>query len=64
LPASISERLNRTANEILAMPDVMERLAAGGMAPMPGSSKDASTFINDEVAKWSRVVKAGNISID
>jgi tripartite-type tricarboxylate transporter receptor subunit TctC len=64
LPASISERLNRIANEILAMPDVMERLAAGGMAPMPGSIKDASTFINDEVAKWSRVVKAGNISID
>ncbi|MEN3363648.1 MAG: hypothetical protein V7606_922 [Burkholderiales bacterium] len=64
LPASVSERLNATANEILAMPDVMERLTAGGMAPMPGSIKDASTFINDEVAKWSRVVKAGNVSID
>jgi tripartite-type tricarboxylate transporter receptor subunit TctC len=64
LPASVSERLNRTANEILAMPDVMERLATGGMAPMPGSIKDASTFINDEVTKWSRVVKAGNVSID
>lgn len=64
LPASVSERLNATANEILAMPDVLERLTAGGMAPMPGSIKDASTFINDEVAKWSRVVKAGNVSID
>jgi tripartite-type tricarboxylate transporter receptor subunit TctC len=64
LPASVSERLNATANEILAMPDVTERLTAGGMAPMPGSIKDASTFINDEVAKWSRVVKSGNVSID
>jgi tripartite-type tricarboxylate transporter receptor subunit TctC len=64
LPASISERLNRAANAILAMPDVKTRLAASGAVPMPGSMKDASNFINDEVAKWSHVVKVGNISID
>jgi len=61
LPASITERLNRASNDILAMPDVKTRLAAGAMAPTPGSVKDAVTFINDEVEKWSRVVKAGNI---
>jgi tripartite-type tricarboxylate transporter receptor subunit TctC len=64
LPAAVTERLNKAANEILAMPDVKERLAVGGMATMPGSVKDAATFINDEVAKWSEVTKAGNIKMD
>jgi tripartite-type tricarboxylate transporter receptor subunit TctC len=64
LPAAVTERLNKAANEILAMPDVKERLAVGGMATMPGSVKDAATFINDEVAKWSQVTKAGNIKMD
>jgi tripartite-type tricarboxylate transporter receptor subunit TctC len=64
LPAAVTERLNKATNEILAMPDVKERLAVGGMATMPGSVKDAATFINDEVAKWSEVTKAGNIKMD
>jgi tripartite-type tricarboxylate transporter receptor subunit TctC len=64
LPAAVTERLNKAANEILAMPDVKERLAVGGMATMPGSVKNAATFINDEVAKWSQVTKAGNIKMD
>jgi tripartite-type tricarboxylate transporter receptor subunit TctC len=61
LPAAIAERLNRAANTILAMPDVKARLAAGAMVTTPGSIKDAATFINEEVEKWSRVVKEGNI---
>jgi tripartite-type tricarboxylate transporter receptor subunit TctC len=61
LPASVSERLNRAINTILAMPDVKARLAAGAMVTAPGSTHDAVTFINEEVEKWSRVVKAGNI---
>ncbi|MET0941250.1 MAG: tripartite tricarboxylate transporter substrate binding protein [Mesorhizobium sp.] len=64
LPASVSERLNRAANTILAMPDVKARLAAGAMGTTPGSSKDAVTFINEEVEKWSHVVKAGNIKAE
>jgi tripartite-type tricarboxylate transporter receptor subunit TctC len=64
LPAAVTERLNKAANEILAMPDVKERLAIGGMATTPGSVKDASAFVSDEVAKWSRVTKAGNVKID
>ncbi|WP_026354581.1 Bug family tripartite tricarboxylate transporter substrate binding protein [Massilia niastensis] len=64
LPASVSERLNRTVNTILAMPDVKARLAAGAMVTTPGSVKDAATFINEEVEKWSHVVKAGNIKAE
>lgn len=64
MPAAIVERLNRAANTILAMPDVKARLAAGAMVTTPGSIKDAGTFINEEVEKWSRVVKAGNIKFE
>jgi tripartite-type tricarboxylate transporter receptor subunit TctC len=64
LPAAIAERLNRITNAILAMPDVKARLAAGAMVTTPGSIKDAATFINEEVEKWSHVVKAGNIKAE
>lgn len=61
MPPAIAERLNRAVNAILAMPDVKTRLAAGAMVTTPGSIKDAGSFVNEEVEKWSHVVKAGNI---
>jgi len=43
---------------------VRERFAATGNTAVPGSPADAQRFVDDEVAKWSKVVKAGNIKIE
>lgn len=64
LPAALVERLNRELQAILALPEVRERFAATGNTAVPGSPADAQRFVDDEVAKWSKVVKAGNIRIE
>ncbi|MFT3721800.1 Bug family tripartite tricarboxylate transporter substrate binding protein [Pseudorhodoferax sp.] len=61
LPAAVAERLNREVQHILALPEVRERFAATGNTAVPGTPADAARFVADEVAKWSRVVQAGNI---
>jgi tripartite-type tricarboxylate transporter receptor subunit TctC len=64
LPAAVVERLNRELQAILAQPEVRERFAATGNNAVPGTPADAERFIADEVGKWSKVVKAGNIRIE
>lgn len=64
LPPAIVSRLNQACQEILAQPDIRERLAALGVTPTPGSAADAHAFIAAEVGKWAPVVKAGNIRAD
>lgn len=64
LPAAVVERLNREVQAILQLPEVRERFAATGNSAVPGSPADAQRFIDNEVAKWSKVVQAGNIKIE
>ena len=37
------------------------RLAAIGVAPMPGSPADFGRLIADETEKWGKVIRAANI---
>lgn len=64
LPATIVERLNREVQAILELPEVRERFAATGNSAVPGTPADAQRFIDNEVAKWRKVVQAGNIKIE
>lgn len=63
MPAAVVERLNRELQVVLQQPEVLERFAATGNTTVPGTPADAQRFIDDEVAKWSKVVTAGNIRI-
>ncbi|MBI3068356.1 MAG: tripartite tricarboxylate transporter substrate binding protein, partial [Betaproteobacteria bacterium] len=49
---------------ILRSPKIMERLAHIGLEPV-GDRPDATVaYINSEIAKWAKVVKAANIKAD
>ena len=61
LPPAIVERLNREVNEILALPEVRERLASTGTEAMAGSPEQATAFVRGEIDKWGQVIKAGNM---
>jgi len=60
-PAEIVERLNREINAGLADPKLKGRLAEMGAWPLPGSPADAGKLINDEIEKWAKVIRSGNI---
>jgi tripartite-type tricarboxylate transporter receptor subunit TctC len=57
-------RLNKEINTILALPDVKARFATIGMEPVGGSPAQFAQFIQDDLSKWSELVKVRNIKAD
>ena len=63
-PPAIVARLNAEINKVLAMPDVREKFAAGGVAPVGGSSEEFAAFVRADYAKWGKIAKDSNIKIE
>ena len=57
-PQGIVEQLNKAVNELLAQPDVAQRLAADGAEPGTGTVAEFDKFIRAELDKWARAVKS------
>jgi hypothetical protein len=53
--------LNREINAGLVDPTLKARLAEMGAWTLPGSPADCGNLIAEEIEKWARVVRAGNI---
>ncbi|WP_159912582.1 tripartite tricarboxylate transporter substrate binding protein [Pantoea sp. 18069] len=64
MPADIVQKLNQACQEILAQPDVIARMTTMSNEPTPGTPAQAASFIAAEVARWTDVVKTGNIRIE
>jgi tripartite-type tricarboxylate transporter receptor subunit TctC len=60
-PAEIVQKLNQEINAGLNDPTFKTRLADMGAWALPGSTADAGKLIADEVDKWAKVIKTGNI---
>ncbi len=63
-PKEIVSRLNQALARIARHPDVQERLRADGMEPGHSTPEEFARIIAQDMAMWSKVVKAGNIKID
>lgn len=61
LPAPIAERLSSLVRKILLTQDMQERLAAGGASVIPSIPQEATSHIAEEIAKWTKVVRAAQI---
>ena len=64
LPAAMVKRINDDVNTVLAMPDVVERLAQYGAEDGGGSAEKFRAFIQSEQVKWAKVVKDAGIKPD
>jgi len=62
LPASIVTKLNAAVNAILTDPAVIVRLAAMGMAPIPGTPEAFARRIEDELVEMAKLMKVANIT--
>lgn len=60
-PQSIIDQLNKAANEALQDPKLRELMLSQGNEIGGGSPAEFAALIKSEVAKWSEVVKTGNI---
>ena len=55
-------KINGKVNEVLKMPEVRERLR--GAELIGGSPKEFAAFIDGEIAKWGKVVKASGAKVE
>jgi tripartite-type tricarboxylate transporter receptor subunit TctC len=63
-PMHIVNKLYQDVLNVLRLPDVKQRLSQNG-AEIVGSSPQAfSAYIEDEIAKWAKVVKASGLRAD
>jgi tripartite-type tricarboxylate transporter receptor subunit TctC len=64
MPAAIVTRLNSEVNAILQQPDVKERYAAEGADTAPNTPAWFASYMNAEVAKWAKIVRASGATAD
>jgi tripartite-type tricarboxylate transporter receptor subunit TctC len=63
-PAEIVEILNKAVNEALKDPKVIARLTENGGIPKPMSPAEFGKLVEDETAKWKKVVEFAGVSVD
>lgn len=63
-PKDIVATLSRQLAAALARPQVLEKLAALGIEAAPNSPEQFAALIQDDIARWSRVVRDAGIKAD
>ncbi len=63
-PKEIVSRLNQALARFLKQPDVQGGLRTDGVEPAHSTPEEYARVIAREIARWSKVVKAGNIKVD
>ena len=61
---ALARRINEDVNKALAMPDVIERLEASGAEDGGGSPEKFAQFIQADLQKWGKVIKAAGVKVD
>jgi tripartite-type tricarboxylate transporter receptor subunit TctC len=64
IPPAIVTRLNDELTRILAIPDIRDRLSAQGMDPSSMTPQAFSAYIDSEIGKWARVIKAAYVKAE
>jgi tripartite-type tricarboxylate transporter receptor subunit TctC len=63
-PGAIVHRLNEAIQTILQLPEVTEQLASEGGEVVGGTPKEFASYMEREIAKWTKVVKAAGIKAE
>jgi tripartite-type tricarboxylate transporter receptor subunit TctC len=63
-PKEIVDKLNHEINEALKDPGMLKKLGDLGGIPVSGTPADYGKFLTAETAKWEKVVRAANLSIE
>ena len=63
-PRDVVTRLNTEAVRILALPDVKANYANLGLVAVSSTSEQFSRYVQDEIVRWAKVVKASGARAD
>ena len=62
-PGEIIDLLHRTIAKIVAPRDFKDRLLALGFDPVASTPNQFADWIKDEIAKWGKVIREANITV-
>jgi tripartite-type tricarboxylate transporter receptor subunit TctC len=63
-PRDAVMKLNAEANRIMALPDAKSKLEEAGTQLDPGTPEKFAAFLNSEIAKYAKLVKAANVTLE
>ena len=63
-PRAVIAVLNEELNKAMQLPQIREKFSAQGFAASSNSPEQFSSFLRQEVDKWSRTVKASGATLD
>jgi tripartite-type tricarboxylate transporter receptor subunit TctC len=64
LPPDISAKLQAEIAKVMARPDMKERLNVLGFEPIASTSDRFAKYIDDEMAKYSKIIKDANLKAE
>jgi len=62
-PQPVIDKLNHTITQILSRPDIKTSWEAQGATPMVMTQAEFAAFMQGEVDKWAKVIKANHIAL-
>lgn len=63
-PKAIIDKLNEAVSKIASQPDVKQAWGKQGATPMVMTPAVFEKYLQDDIAKWSRVIKSANIKAE
>ena len=63
-PKDVIAKINGEVGKILAMPDIIEKLASLGAESAPSTPELMTAYVKSETEKWAKVVKASGAKVD
>ncbi|MGO4331241.1 Bug family tripartite tricarboxylate transporter substrate binding protein [Cupriavidus sp. 2TAF22] len=63
MPPAMVQKMNADMNNVLAMPEVADKLAGFGAEDGGGSADRFASFISAETTKWAKVVKEAKVKV-
>ena len=63
-PRAIVDKLNEAVSKIASQPDVRQQWGRQGATPMVMTPAAFDKYIQDDIAKWARVIKSANIKAE
>ncbi|MBI4190112.1 MAG: hypothetical protein HY525_06195 [Betaproteobacteria bacterium] len=63
-PREIVSRLNAELTRILRLPEIKDRFSRDAIQPAGNSPEEFASFLEDEAAKWSKVIQVTGFKVE